>query len=116
MNVVYTLTTLAALGAAAALTSGCGDAQHTWVAADPSSTPSVAAQRTERSTPDSCTLLSATEAEAYIGKLTTPPFRANDDGVVDAAGEACAYRGAGAQQLIIARTGQGSARGGSDCE
>jgi hypothetical protein len=56
--------------------------------------------------------LSATEAQAYIGALTTPPFRANDDGVADPGGEACTYRGSDARQLIIVRTGEGSAAAG----
>jgi hypothetical protein len=58
-------------------------------------------------------LLSADEAQAYVGALTTPPFRANDDGVADAAGDACAYRGSGARQLVIVRTGEGSAAVGN---
>jgi hypothetical protein len=103
---------LAALGAVAALMGGCGKADQAPDSAASSSTPSVVAHVQKPAPPDSCTLLSATEAEAYVGKLLTPPFRANDDGAADTTGNACAYRGAGAHQLVIVRTGPGSAAAG----
>ncbi len=115
MSPVHTrsLNAFAALGAAAALTSGCGNADHAPGSAASSSAQSAAVQQTNPATPDPCTFLSASEAEVYVGKLTTPPFRANDDGAADTAGDACAYRGAGARQLVIARTGAGSAAAGN---
>jgi len=106
------LTTFAALGAAVVLTSGCGNADHAPGSAAAGSAQNVAAQQKQPATPDPCTLLSAIEAEAYVGKLTAPPFRSNDDGAADTAGDACAYRGTGAHQLVIARTGGGSAAAG----
>jgi len=114
MTPVYTrsLPSVAALGAAVALMSGCGNTDHAPSSAAAGSAPGVVAQQKETATPDPCTLLSATEAQAYVGALTTPPFRSTDDGVVDAAGDACTYHGAGAHQLVIARTGEGSAAAG----
>ena len=103
------LTAFAALGAAAALTSACGNAGHAPGASAAGAAQSNAAHSTAHASPDPCTLLSAPEAEAFLGALTTPPFRANDDGAADAAGDACAYRGAGARQLVIVRTAEGSA-------
>jgi hypothetical protein len=103
----------AAIGAAAALTSGCGRTDQATGASSPPASQSIAAHRTTRTEPDPCTLLSAAEAEAFVGALTTPPFRANHDGAADAAGEACAYRGPGARQLVIVRTGEGSAAAGA---
>jgi hypothetical protein len=107
------ITALAAIGAAAALTSGCGNADHAAGTAAPGTAQSLVAHLKDRATPDPCTLLSATEAAAYVGALTTPPFRANDDGAADAAGDACTYRGTGARQLVIVRTGEGSAAAGA---
>jgi len=101
------LTAFATLGAAAALTSACGNAGHAPSAAGGAQ--SNAAHSTAHASADPCTLLSAPEAEAYLGALITPPFRTNDDGAADATGDACAYRGAGARQLVIVRTGEGSA-------
>ncbi|HEX3913344.1 MAG TPA: hypothetical protein VHW71_07550 [Steroidobacteraceae bacterium] len=106
------LTAFAALGAAAASMSGCGSADQAPGSAAQGSASSVMARQKAASTPDPCTLLSATEAATYVGTLSTPPFRANDDGAADAAGDACAYRGGGAVQLVIVRTGQGSAAAG----
>jgi hypothetical protein len=113
MNPVYSrsLTTLAALGAAAALTSGCGNTDQPPGSAAAGSAPSVVAQQ-KAATPDPCTLLSATEAQPYVGALTTPPFRATDDGAADPAGDACTYHGSNARQLVIVRTGEGSAAAG----
>jgi hypothetical protein len=104
------LVTVAAIGVAAALTTGCGSANH---APGPAGTAqNLAAHPADRATPDPCTLLSAAEAAAYVGALTTPPFRANDDGVADAGGAACTYHGTGARQLVLVRTGEGSATAG----
>ena len=99
---------LAAFGAAA-LVVGCGKGNSASETASPSSQQSVAVMPKTVTIADPCTLLSATEAQAYVGALIFPPFRATDDGVADVAGNACAYRGAGARQLIIVRTGEGSA-------
>ena len=115
MTPVHTcsLTKLAALGAAAALTSGCGNSDHAPGSAATSSAPSVLAQQQAPASPDPCVLLSASEAQPYVGTLTTPPFRSTDDGGADAAGDACSYHGSDARQLIIVRSGKGSAAAGN---
>lgn len=59
---------------------------------------------------DPCTLLAASEAPAYVGALTTPPFRANDDGVADVRGNDCVYRGSGGRQLSIRWRSEGAAQ------
>jgi hypothetical protein len=104
----------AAFSAAAAMIASCGTADNS-PAASPKSTSSgpVAANPPSRSSPDPCTLLSASEAQVYVGVLTMPPYRVDDDGLADAGGDACLYRGTGARQLIIVRTGEGSAAVGN---
>ena len=62
-------------------------------------------------TPDPCTLLSANEAEVYVGVLVSPPYRATDDGVPDAGGESCMYRGTDGRQVTIWRGAGGAAAG-----
>jgi hypothetical protein len=106
------LTTVALLGAATALTSACGNTDPAPRSSTANTTQNSPARSKESTSPDPCTLLSASEAQAYVGVLTAPPFRANDDGGVDAAGDACTYRGSDARQLIIVRTGEGSAAAG----
>lgn len=59
---------------------------------------------------DPCTLLAAGEAQIYVGVLTTPPFRANDDGVADVRGSDCVYRGSGGRQLSIRWRSEGAAQ------
>ncbi len=49
---------------------------------------------------DPCTLLSAAEAVAWTGPLATPPYRASD-GVADAQGDQCMYRGTDGRQFTI---------------
>lgn len=50
---------------------------------------------------DPCTLVSAAEAAPYVGTLTVPPFRANDDGKPATDGNECVYRGTNARVLAI---------------
>ena len=78
------LATFAALGAAATLASGCGNVDHAPGSAATGSAESIVAQRKKPTTQDPCTLLSATEAEAYVGSslrrrfapiMTAPPTR-----------------------------------------
>jgi hypothetical protein len=65
---------------------------------------------------DPCTLLAASEAQVYVGVLSTPPFRANDDGVADARGSLCVYRGSGGRQVSIRWRSEGAAQAGSITE
>jgi hypothetical protein len=103
---------LAAISAAAVLTSACGNADRAKDASAPGTAQSLVAHLKDRAIPDPCTLLSATEAAAFVGVLTTPPFRSDHDGAADVAGDACTYRGTAARQLSIIRTGEGSAAAG----
>ena len=51
---------------------------------------------------DPCTLLTAGEAQPYVGTLVSPPYRANDDGTVaDVHGETCLYRGTDGRELVV---------------
>ena len=65
---------------------------------------------------DPCTLLAAGEAQVYVGALSTPPFRANDDGVAEARGSLCVYRGSGGRQVSIRWRSEGAAQAGSITE
>jgi hypothetical protein len=65
---------------------------------------------------DPCTLLSGNEAQAYVGGLSTPPFRANDDGVADVRGTLCVYRGTGGRQVSIRWRSEGAAQAASITE
>lgn len=51
---------------------------------------------------DPCTLLSAKEAEPYVGVLAIPPYRASDGSdTPDVAGEECLYRGKDGSQITV---------------
>jgi hypothetical protein len=65
---------------------------------------------------DPCALLSANEAQTYVGVLTTPPFRANDVGAPDAHGDQCMYRGSGGRQLGITWNAAGAGAAGNITE
>jgi hypothetical protein len=62
---------------------------------------------------DPCTLLAANEAQTYVGQLSTPPFRANDNGAADARGTSCVYRGSGGRQISLNWNASGAAEAGS---
>ncbi|MGH7592971.1 MAG: hypothetical protein ACRELE_03850, partial [Gemmatimonadales bacterium] len=49
---------------------------------------------------DPCTLLTAGEAEPYVGPLGTPPYRASD-GAADVHGDQCLYRGKDGRVVAI---------------
>ena len=89
------LNTVAALGVAAAFLSSFATAA---AATDP------------------CTLLTASEAQTYVGVLSTPPYRASDDGIANVHGSQCVYRGSGGRQLSITWNGKGAAQAGSIVE
>jgi hypothetical protein len=61
--------------------------------------------------PNPCALLSANEAEVYVGVLVAPPYRTTDDGVPDASGESCMFRGSDGRQFTVARM-KGGAKAG----
>lgn len=60
-----------------------------------------------------CTLLSASEAQIYVGALTVPVFRADDGGAADTHGSSCAYRGSGGKQISLKWNASGAAEAGS---
>lgn len=62
-------------------------------------------------TPDPCALLSANEAEVYVGVLVSPPYRATDDGVASVRGEECMYRGTDGRQVTVNRMRGGGETG-----
>ena len=72
---------------------------------------SAAAGPTGDAQPDPCALLSANEAEVYVGVLVAPPYRTGDDGVPDASGEACMFRGSDGRQFTVERKEGGAAAG-----
>jgi hypothetical protein len=109
---VRPLAAFAALSMAATMSTSCSNTETPATAANNGAPQSAVTGAASRPTSDPCTLLSADEAQVYVGTLTSPPFRGNDDGLADATGEACVYRGSGARQLTIARTGEGSAAAG----
>ena len=58
---------------------------------------------------DPCTLLSASEAEPYVGTLIAPPYRADEDnGVPAARGTACVFHGTD-RMLLVSFSSQGGA-------
>jgi hypothetical protein len=60
---------------------------------------------------DPCTLLAASEAQTYVGALSTPPFRANE-GAANPKGTQCVYRGSGGRQIAIDWNAAGAAQAG----
>ena len=61
---------------------------------------------------DPCTLLAASEAQTYVGVLSTPPFRAND-GAANPKGTQCVYRGSGGRQIAVEWNAQGARQAGN---
>src|SRR4029077_11326780 len=61
---------------------------------------------------DPCTLLAASEAQKYVGALSTPPFRAND-GTANPKGTQCVYRGSGGRQIAIDWNAHGAREAGN---
>jgi hypothetical protein len=51
---------------------------------------------------DPCIYIASTEAEAYVGPLSTPPFRYDEsDGIPDVRGQKCMYRGRDGREITI---------------
>ena len=51
---------------------------------------------------DPCVYIASTEAEAYVGPLSTPPFRYDEsDGMPDVNGQKCMYRGRDGREITI---------------
>lgn len=62
---------------------------------------------------DPCTLLSASEAQTYVGALVSPPFRADDNGAANTRGSSCVYRGSGGRQIALNWNASGAAEAGN---
>jgi hypothetical protein len=60
---------------------------------------------------DPCTLLAASEAQTYVGVLSTAPFRASD-GAANPKGTQCVYRGSGGRQIAIDWNAEGAGQAG----
>lgn len=95
---------VAVLGATAAMFLACNKP-------DSSNGSSATAGTTGDAHLDPCTLLSANEAEVYVGVLVAPPYRATNDGVPDASGETCMYRESDGRQVTVARMKGGAEAG-----
>jgi hypothetical protein len=95
---------LAAIGAGIVLLASCKKADsssQSELLSKDGAQGSAVANAAGESTPDPCGLLSANEAEVYVGVLGSPPYRATDDGVPDTGGETCLYRGSDGRQVAI---------------
>ena len=101
------ITRIAALGVTAAMLLACNkpDSSNSssGLASKEGALGSAVAGATGDAQPDPCALLSANEAEVYVGVLGSPPYRAMDDGVPDVGGETCMYRGSDGRQVVIDR-------------
>ena len=109
------ITRIAALGVTAAMLLACNKPDSanssSGAASKEGALGSAVASATGDAQPDPCALLSANEAEVYVGVLGSPPYRATDDGVPDVSGETCMYRGSDGRQVTIDR-GEGGAMAG----
>jgi hypothetical protein len=57
---------------------------------------------------DPCRLLAATEAQAFVGVLSNPPYRADEGGAGNVRGDRCVYRGSGGRQLEVTWVAEGA--------
>jgi hypothetical protein len=99
---VRAISTFLALAALLAACRKSGDSSSS--AATLNAAPAGAA--TEVSSPhhgdDPCIYIASTEAEAYVGPLSTPPFRYDEsNGMPDINGQKCMYRGRDGREITI---------------
>jgi hypothetical protein len=107
------LLAFAVVSVAAVLIAACGKVGTPPAASGAGAPQDTGAERSARqAAPDPCTLLSASEAQPYVGVVSPPPYEASD-GLAQVGGDQCIYRGTGARQLVITRTGEGSAAAAS---
>ena len=70
-------------------------------AGDPSGSTGAASTIVDRGD-DPCIYLAATEAEAYVGPLETPPFRFDEStGAPSEEGDHCMYRGRNGREIMV---------------
>jgi hypothetical protein len=104
----HCLSICAALGVSMAL-AACGKSDNSATSAQSNPLQAALSNAVNKAAgTDPCTLLSAQEAEVYVGVLATPPFRANDS-VADIKGDRCVYRGKGGQEFTIDHEAEGGA-------
>jgi hypothetical protein len=96
---------VAAIGVSVIALAACGKSDNSATPGNPLQ--AAMSNAMSKATPDPCTLLTAQEAEAYVGVLVVPPFRGNDDGAANRAGDRCVYRGKAGQQFTIDYEGEG---------
>lgn len=60
-----------------------------------------AAAADQASSLDPCAYLTGSEAESFVGKLKSPPYRATNDGVGDVHGDYCMYVGADGRRFTV---------------
>jgi hypothetical protein len=101
--VVAALRWLSGVFAASSLIAGCNNSSEGDPGRQSLLQKAESASRVGKSVAQSpCTLLSAREAEPYVGVLEISPFRASDgSNAPDAAGEECVYRGKDGRQLTV---------------
>jgi len=116
INRARSMAGIAALSVAAAVLASCNKADSSNASSGLFSKNgalgAAVASATGDATPDPCTMLSANEAEVYVGVLVSPPYRVTDDGVPNESGETCMYRGSDGRQVTINR-GAGGAEAGN---
>lgn len=115
INRARSVASVAALIVAAAVLAACNKADSSnsssGLLSKDGALGSAIASATGDAKPDPCTLLSANEAEVYVGVLVSPPYRVTDHGVPNVSGETCMYRGSDGRQVTIFR-GEGGAEAG----
>lgn len=109
------MASIAALSVVAAVLAACNKANSSnsssGLLSKDGALGSAIASATGDAKPDPCALLSANEAEVYVGVLESPPFRVTDDGVANVSGETCVYRGSDGRRVTIFRGASGGAAG-----
>jgi hypothetical protein len=92
------------------------NARHTAAACGVAAAALLASLAQAGAATDPCTLLSASEAQAYVGALATPPFRADDNGAANPRGSSCVYRGSATKQISLQWNASGAAEAGKITE
>ncbi len=82
---------------------GCGGGQEDAISRLKAA---VAADASRATAHDPCSLLSAGEAQPYVGAVSSPPFRASD-GAPDTQGDECVYKGKDGREITVRPTWEG---------
>jgi hypothetical protein len=92
-----------AAGAAVVALMGCGGGQEDAISRLKAA---VAADASRATAHDPCSLLSAGEAQPYVGAVSSSPFRASD-GAPDTQGDQCVYKGKDGREITVRPTWEG---------